>query len=212
MVQDLDFKFETYSPPPRKVNGVPFWEKVVPYNACYLPQGDARVDHKTLNPVDMWMEDRWVLLRRIYGSEFIQKLFMQCLTFIYGCNDIKGSYFHEIQDTIVTDLFNQDQRSFFDKINKNTWVHYWDDSCEGNISQNTAHYLSKKISIMGPTAAIFGREFEVFINEEYRLSACPMDKIEESINGSKGTLSKNSFEEAWPQNWHRQSYSSSSWK
>ena len=120
-VQDLNFKFETYSPPPRKMNGVPFWEKVVPYNACYLPQGDARVCHKTLDPVDMWMEDRWVLLRRIYGSELIQKLFMQCLTFIYGCNDTKGSYFHEIQDTIVTDLFDQDQRSFFDKINKNTW-------------------------------------------------------------------------------------------
>ena len=50
---------------------------------------------------------------------------------------------------------------------------------------------------MGPTAAMFGREFEVFINEGYRPSACPIDKIEESINGSTGTLSKSSFEETW---------------
>ena len=50
MVQDLHFKFETYSPPPKKVNGVPFWEKVVPYNACYLPQGDGKVDHKVFKP------------------------------------------------------------------------------------------------------------------------------------------------------------------
>ena len=157
------------------------------------------------------MEDRWVFLRRMYGSELVQKLFMQCLTFIYGCNNIKGSYFHEIQNTIVTELFDEDQRSFFDKINKNTWVQYWDNSYEGYISQTAAHYLSKKISVMGPTAAIFGRDFELFINEEYRLGACPIDKIEASINGSTGALNKGSFEETWAP-WHSQSYSNSSWK
>ena len=76
---------------------------------------------QAIKPVEMWQEDRWVFLRRMYGSELVQKLFMQCLTFIYGINDIKGAYFHDIQNTIVTELFGMDQRSFFDKINKKTW-------------------------------------------------------------------------------------------
>ena len=49
MADGLNFNFESYSPSPKKVNGVPYWEKVVPYNACYLPQGDTRVCHKPLN-------------------------------------------------------------------------------------------------------------------------------------------------------------------
>ena len=166
---------------------------------------------QVIKPVEMWLEDRWVFLRRMYGSELVQKLFMQCLTFIYGINDIKGAYFHDIQNTIVTELFGMDQRSFFDKINKKTWVQYWDNSCEGYITQTTAHYLSKKISVMGPTAAAFGRYFELFINEEYRLGACPIDKIEESISKSTGTLNKGSFEGNWAP-WRSQSCSSSSWK
>ena len=161
------------------------------------------------------MEDRWVLLRRIYGSELIQKLFIQCLTFIYGCNNIKGPYFHQVQDTIVTEIFNQNPRSFFDKINKNTWVQYWDGSCSGYISQNTAHYLSSRVNVMGPTAAIFGREFELFVIEEYHLTTCPVEKLEESIETSRGTLNKQSFEahHEWrTQNWHSQGYSSFDWK
>ena len=46
---DLRFQLETYSPTPKIVNGVPYWEKVVPYNACYLPRGDTRICHKSLN-------------------------------------------------------------------------------------------------------------------------------------------------------------------
>ena len=93
----------------------------MPYNSCYLPN-EERVEPREINPVEMWIEDRWVLLRRVYGSELTQKLFIQCLTFIYTVNNVKGSYFHAIQDTIVRELFDQEPRDFFEKINKDTWV------------------------------------------------------------------------------------------
>ena len=64
---------------------------------------------------------------------------------------------------------------------------------------------------MGPTAAVFGRDFELFMNDEDRLGACPIDRIEESISRSMGTLNKSSFEGSW-ESWNGQSYSSSSWK
>ena len=102
MVEDLKFEHDFYCPKPKIVNGEPLWEKVVPYNACYLPNHDDRIDHRELNPVEMWLEARWILTRSIYGSELTQKLFMQCWNRIYACNDIKGYYFHQIQDAIVS--------------------------------------------------------------------------------------------------------------
>ena len=170
MVEDLKFEHDFYCPKPKMVNGEPLWEKVVPYNACYLPNHDDRIDHRELNPVEMWLEDRWILTRRIYGSELTQKLFMQCWNWIYACNDIKGYYFHQIQDAIVSQLFNQDPRTFFKQTNKSTWIEYWDGTCDGYISQNTAHYLCQKINVLGPIAAICGRDFELFIVSEFELN------------------------------------------
>ena len=79
---------------------------------------------------------------------------------------------------------------------------------------------------MGPTAAIFGREFELFMIEEYHFTTCPVEKLEESIQTGWGTLNKQAFdkETAWQQtnyawgypataqSWHSQGYSSSGWR
>ena len=107
---------------PKKQNGEPVWGKVVPYNSCYLPDEEKNKDihSKDLNPVEMWLEDVWVLVRRIYGSALTQKLFIQCLSFVYGVHHIRGSYFHALQNAIVRELFDQDPREFFGKINKDT--------------------------------------------------------------------------------------------
>ena len=196
LVEDLEFNFEFYSTRPKKQHGTPVWEKVVPYNSCYLPadERNKEVQTKELNPVEMWLEDRWILVRRIYGSVLTQKLFIQCLSFVYGLHQIRGAYFHAIQNAIVRELFDQDPREFFGQVNRDTWVQYWDGSFGGNLSQNTTHYLSSRINMMGPTAAIFGRDFELFMLEEYKFTMCPTEILEESIRSCWGTLNKQAFE------------------
>ena len=119
---------------------------------------------------------------------------MQCLTFIYTLNSVRGPYFHAIQNAIVQEIFNLDPRDFFPEMNKSTWVRYWDKSAEGYITQNTMYYLSKRVNIMGPTAAIFGKEFELFMLEEDIFTTCPIEVLEDSIHTSRGTLNKQSFE------------------
>ena len=47
---------------------------------------------------------------------------------------------------------------------------------------------------MGPTSAIFGREFELFMIEEYQFTTCPVEKLEDSIFTSWGTLNKRAFD------------------
>ena len=170
--------------------------KVVPYNACYLPIGNWPVDRKAIDPVAMWLEDRWVLLRRIYGSELVQKIFMRCVNFVYKCNGVKGRYLEALQETIVSQLFRQNPRYYFNDEKKSPWVHYWDDSCQGEVSIFTIHSLVKQIGILGPIAAVFGRDFELY-SEEFRITTCLVETIEKSVNSRNGTLSKKSFEKVW---------------
>ena len=51
MVEDLTFEHDYYCPRPKTINGEPYFEKVYPYNACYLPDHDEQVDRRNLDPV-----------------------------------------------------------------------------------------------------------------------------------------------------------------
>ena len=82
-------------------------------------------------------------------------------------------------------------------INKSTWVRFWNQETSGYISQNTAHWISKRINIMGPTAAIFGRDFELFILEEETFTTCPVDILTNSVYTCQGTLNRQSFEDEY---------------
>ena len=192
---------------------------MIPYSSIYLPDDGKKnraFPFEDISPLDMWLEDRWVFARRVYGSVFIQKLFIQCLTFIYGLNGVRGSYFHSIQNAIVREIFNLDPKEFFPEMNKSTWVEFWDKSCEGYVTQNTLHFLSKRVNMMGPTAAIFGKDFELFMLEEESFTTCPLDILQDSIHTSRGTLNKQSFERDYSQTWSRHnwqtSWSSTDWK
>ena len=46
-------------------------------------------EYESLNPIEMWMEDRWTFVRRMLGDKFTQKLFIRCIIWIYVNNDIK---------------------------------------------------------------------------------------------------------------------------
>ena len=171
----MTFKWGLYTADrPKRQHGLPTWANVpVPYNMPYLPNKPKDVRQKTIDPVDMWLEDRWVFVRRVLGTEFVQKLFILCLTFIYTVNDIKGDYFHDVGDAIVTGVFNDIPHEFFKKRDQATWVSFLDAS--GYLSQDQAYQLSRKISMIGPTAALFGQEFELYMLDEEEFTTCPVD-------------------------------------
>ena len=75
-------------------------------------------------------------------------------------------------------------------MKEDTWILYWDDTVGGFISHDVLHALSKKVGILGPTAAIFGRDFEYFLASEKRLVWSPVEKLEQSIQNTKGTLNR----------------------
>ena len=201
IIGDLHFEPEYYSPVPYYNNGYPQWRRVIQYNSCFLRYEGAyekpEQDLKYLDPVKMWLEDRWVFIRRMYGDEFTQKLFMRCLTWNLGCNDIKDGALKERQDAVVIFLFREDPRGWFRKYPLDTYMEFWDGSCQGYVNQNMMFKLSKKVNILGPIAAIFGRDVELHISTHagWFGSCIPVSTIERPIDSHFGTLCKEHFED-----------------
>ena len=166
------------------------FKRVIPYNSCYLPKHSDEIEAEALNPVTMWLEYRWVFVRRFYGSEFAQKLFIMVWNWIYALNDIRGTTYYELQDEFVRYVFGMEPIYWFRTFRASTSVIYWDNSLQGVVSYDTLQALSKMVGIFGPTAAVFGREFEDFLINEQEAVTISIERMEQSIRNSSGALSK----------------------
>ena len=145
-------------------HGYPLWKRVVQYNACYLKKdGDVENSEencKKLDPVTMWQEPRWIFLRRMFGDEFVQKLFMRCIQWTLVCNDIIKEPLYERQDAIVIHLFGENPKAWFSKYKEDTYMSTWDGRYWGYVLKARIQDLAKRVNIFGPIAGIFGRDLE----------------------------------------------------
>ena len=86
--------------------------KSLEYNSVWLPKtrsGEKKSPfaYKSLNPLEVWQEDAWIFLRRIYGDNLSQKLFYQVMTTTWILLDIdKGKELHNYQDALIDSVFN----------------------------------------------------------------------------------------------------------
>ena len=74
----------------------------------------------------------------------------------------------------------------FRTFRASTSVIYWDNSLQGVVSYDTLQALSKMVGILGPTAAIFGREFEDFLINEQEAVTILKERMEQSIRIVRG--------------------------
>ena len=124
---------------------------------------------------------------------------MQCMNWNYQCNDIAGDELQSRQDAIVRFIFHDEPREWFKTFNKSTYMTFWDGSTKGYVSQRTMWQLSKKVNILGPIAAIFGRDLELEIATAEQFQTIPVSTIEQSIETHNGTLRKEHFEDRPPE-------------
>ena len=138
----------------------------------------------------MWVEHRWTFIRRFFGVDFTQKLFIMVWNWIYAQHDIRGRKYYNLQDAFVHYMFGTEPILWFQTFKKETWVQYWDNSHRGLMNYDAMMALSKVVGIFGPTAAIFGREFEESLIREPDAVLMPAERIEQSIRTSAGALTK----------------------
>ena len=79
---------------------------------------------------------------------------------------------------------------WFRSIKEDTWVVYWDNSHGGYVSHDVLHVLGKMVGILGPTAAIFGREFEDYLINRNGSVTISKERFEQSIRNSSVALWK----------------------
>ena len=92
ILKGLRIEEQSYAPMPRYGrNGDYEYKFVVAYNSRYLVK-DNRMNYKTegewdpFYPEDVWVEDRWLFVRRMFGDEFIGRIFYRFCDWIWKKN------------------------------------------------------------------------------------------------------------------------------
>ena len=70
-------------------------------------------EYTTLLPSNVWIEDRWIFIRRMAGDIFCQKLFYKVCAFIWINNGIQlGSELQAYQDALIEEVFQYRNKKF----------------------------------------------------------------------------------------------------
>ena len=158
----------------------------------------------------MWQDHIWIFLRRIFGDEFVQKLFMRCIQWTHVCNDIKSEARYERHDEIVIHLYNESPTEWFRKYATEAYTSTWDGPYWGYASKSTIQELAKRVNVFGPIAGIFGRDLEYELVTKNRYDRIPPNIIETSVDNRPGSLNKDHFETEPKSNWSTMNQAASS--
>ena len=126
---------------------------------------------------------------------FCQVLFYHVSTFIWKKNDLPPEEVHERQDSLLNSVFNiKDLEGFKASLRDPIKVKTW---------RGQTVYLPKKMMnelvgetcLLGPVAAMYGREFQQFLLTNKGETKIAVDEMEYSVNCGRASLSKKKVEE-----------------
>ena len=163
----LNLKQEDYSPILHTMNnGYLKYETVTPYNQKWLPRDAAGKDipdknKESFNPVSAWLEDRWMLCRRTSGDKICRVLFFHLCTFIWEHNSLTEDEVRECQKSLVESVYKAgDIRDFIRSLSQPVQVTTWDQRMLVWMSTKQINEMFLETCLIGPLAAMFGREFQ----------------------------------------------------
>ena len=197
----LTFDMEDYSPIlQHQSDGSLKYILVVPYNSKWLPRDHKGHDRPegmkiSFNPVITWIEDRWMLVRRMAGDYFCQVLFYHVCTFIWKKNDLTDEEVHVRQDSLLKSVFHikeleQYKAGLRNPIRTKTW--------KGRTVYLNKKLMSELVSetcLLGPVAAMYGREFQQFLITRQGETKIAVEEVEYSVNCGRASLSQRKVDE-----------------
>ena len=169
----LSFSPEPYAPILQYTTGGRLqYKNVTPYNLEWLRKDQfgnplPEEERVSFEPAIVWLEDRWIFVRRMAGDELSQILFYKLRTFIWRSNQIEGRLMHEHQDALISTIFGyEDEQEFLDKQDQAMTVTTWDGKDRALISTDYIHKMFKEICMLGPLAGVYGREVQILMQTE----------------------------------------------
>ena len=176
-------------------NGHLKYEKVIPYNQKWLPkdsQGRPTPPgfKESFDPASTWVEDRWILCRRISGDKICRVLFFHLCTFIWEHNGFSDNLKWECQKCLVEYVFKAgDVREFSKNLKEPVPVMTWDRRMMVWMTSKQINDMFLETCLIGPLAAMFGREFQQYLLTHKKEDMIPCSEIEYSVNSGRTSLS-----------------------
>ena len=167
LLEGLKIGPTTYSPKLPQSGGKYVYMNAKEYNYRWLKlkkdrKPKNRTEYEPFEPAKVWIEDMWIFGRRMVGDEFCQKVFYFMCTWIWLTNDVeKGDVIRSYQGACIKNVFLYSNPKLFVRGEKeSTKIESWDGRDHGFYSYDMLKKLGSQIGILGPLAAMFGRDIE----------------------------------------------------
>ena len=142
-------------------------------------------------PSEVWTEDRWIFVRRMAGDELCSVLFYKMATFIWRSNEIQGTEMREYQDALITHVFSyNDKDEFLPKVKSSIHVMTWDGRNRIMLDAEYIEKMFKEILLFGPLAAMYGREIEQYLIQNYMPDLVPEYDFAFSVQQGRTSVKK----------------------
>ena len=193
---------EPYAPRPAyDSTGEYVFKSVIAYNSRYLVKDNNREykprhEWELFYPETLWVEDRWLFVRRVFGDEFIGRIFYRFCDWIWKKNydmDKRAVEYH--RNRCVEKIFRQDKTTYHANYSKPVWAHTWDNRKSGYVTEYTLHRLQERVGLLGPVAGIMGRLMEAELQAYPYETLLKDDMIERSAEEVVGPLCGNDFKD-----------------
>ena len=193
----LRFNPEPYAPTLKYfTSGYLQYIDVTPYDIKWLKWDKNREEvpesqREKFEPAEVWTEDRWIFCRRMAGDELCAVLFYKMATFIWRSNEIQGHDMREYQDALITHVFGYTYKDdFLPKLKSSLSVVTWDGKNQVRLDSEYIERMFKEVLLLGPLAAMYGREIEQILIQNYMPEMVSEDEFAFSVQQGRASIKK----------------------
>ena len=202
VLEGLEIKEEDYSPKlPYRPDGYLKYDKVPAYNRRWLPKdktGNPNPEEfrESFDPSKVWIEDRWMVCRRLCGDKLCRILFYKTCTFIWEHNNLERIDVRERQDALLKYVFRVDSLAHFRTSLEDNEVRVisWDATKFIWMTKDSVHKMFLEVCMMGPMVAMFGREFQQYLLENPGKQRIPKETMQYSVDSGRTSMGNKRLE------------------
>ena len=123
------------------------------------------------------------------GDELCAVLFYKMATFIWRSNEIQGDEMREYQDALITHVLGYNyKQEFLQKLKSSLNVVSWDGSSQIRLEPTYIERVVKEILLLGPLAAMFGREIQQILIQNYMPEMVSEEEFAFSVQQGRASI------------------------
>ena len=124
------------------------------------------------------------------------KFFYYLATFVWKQHDIRDDLLTQYQQSLITKVFGVlNVRGFIFRTKNDVMIPTWDGKAHVMVKEEAMVRIHKEACIIGPLAALFGREVQQFLMVNPDAKLITMTEFQHSVDSGRVSLSQRRVEE-----------------